>query len=94
MLGLPTGEPIGSVELEFKELPYFIVSRAKVRWDPSMGDVSEIAIARINDRGLVVNPEIGGDPSEPTRFTFVPWTNIVSLSITRAHQGGKGTEQA
>jgi len=96
LLGLGAGDAIASIEIEFKELPYFIVSRAKVRWDPAMGDINVINLVRITDQGLVVDPRVAGDDadSEPGQLTFIPWPNVVSLSITRAHEGGKGSEQA
>ncbi|MBI1290116.1 hypothetical protein GC173_02565 [bacterium] len=97
LMGLPEATRIAGVELEFKELPYFIVSRAKVRWDPAMGDINVIQIDRINDQGLVVDTRVLADDEtdgEPGQLTFIPWPNVVSLSITRAPEGGKGSEQA
>ena len=97
LLGLNAGDAIAGIEIEFKELPYFIVSRAKVRWDPAMGDINVINLVRITEQGLVVDPRVSSDgdaDSEPGQLTFIPWPNVVSLSITRAHEGGKGSEQA
>jgi hypothetical protein len=95
--GLSGSEPISGIEIEFKELPYFIVSRAKVRWDPAMGDINVIQLVRISDQGLVVDPRViveGESSDEPGQLTFIPWPNVVSLSITRAPEGGKGSAQA
>jgi hypothetical protein len=97
LLGIAAGDPISGVELEFKELPYFIVSRARTRWDPAMGDINVIQIVRITDQGIVVDPRVMAEDevaAEPGQLTFVPWPNVVSLSITRAPEGGKGSEQA
>lgn len=95
MLGDDSTQPFASVELEFKELPYFIVSRSKVKWDPSLGDVNLVTLLRATEVGLVVDPEFGESQSgNGMRQTLIPWTNVISLSITRADEGAKGTQKA
>jgi hypothetical protein len=90
VFGVPEGSVFGA-ELEFRELPYCIVSRAKIRWDATMGDVNELVLVRLADQGVVVDPELGSNATNPeaARLVLIPWQNIASLSITR-----KGSEQA
>ena len=73
-------------EAEFKELPYFLVTRSRTAWDAGeKGDINTILLVAVNERGLVVDPERGAN--EPARLTLIPWPNVVSFSITRPAGG-------
>lgn len=90
-----SASPGSAVDVEFKEVPYFLVARSRAAWMPEQqGDINAISIVGVTDRGLVVDPmnalaaesELTG-----TMRTLIPWSNIVSLTITRADSGAKGT---
>ena len=85
-LGLDVAPPVAEWELEFREVPYFIVSRSRERWEIDQGDINTACIVGVNERGLVLDPESG----KPERYTsgkqketLIPWTNIISLTVTR-----------
>ena len=89
LLGLmgvqPTlGAPADEVNLEFRELPYFIVSRARLRREgaPSgAGDVAGMQILGANTLGLLVDPRLEDSPADGPQRVFVPWTNVISVSF-------------
>ncbi len=91
ILAVEDADPIDKVEVEFREVPYFLVSRSLEKWKPEEGDINEITILQFSDRGMVVDAE-GRTKADGSsmRQTLVPWQNIISLSITRAGDGAEG----
>ena len=84
--GLTAGEPLAGAEVEFKELPYFLVSRSRMTWDfEKQGDINAVRLDRITDRGLLINPE---PESACPRVTLIPWTNVISLTVARQRAEG------
>lgn len=84
-IGFPSAAPFGDVEVEFKEVPYFIVSRSRQKpWDASRGDISRMDVVGVSTDGLVVDPDV---PPADTRRTLIPWSNIISLTISGASAG-------
>ena len=96
--GLPAAESLSGVEIEFKEIPYFVVSRSRTTWNQDQGDINAINVLNIDNRGLMVDPlSLPGNPAGrevSRRLAFIPWSNILSLTITRANDGAEGTAKA
>ena len=80
-----TDGPVESVEVEFRELPYFIVSRSREQWTEARGDINAIKVIGASDFGLLTDPDStpAGDTTSPRRTTLIPWTNIISLTLTQ-----------
>lgn len=92
LLQLAGDTAVGPLEIEFKEVPYFLVSRAASKWSPEQqGDLNEIEILGVGEKGLIVDPDSTGGK---TRRTLVPWSNIVSLSLTSAPSSAGGKNEA
>ncbi len=90
IFGLAESDAVDTGEIEFKEVPYFLVARSRSQWQPEeSGDINEIHIMRAGERGLVVDPD-AGQPGR--RQTLIPWSNVLSLSITRAGEGAGGSK--
>ncbi len=92
MLGFETAAPVVSAEIEFREVPYFLVARSREKWSAEQGDINEVQVIAANEFGLVINPDnrpTGGDLPQAPRHTLVPWQNILSLSLGR-DAGGQG----
>lgn len=82
--GLAPNEPVASAELEFREVPYFIVSRSREKWGEDRGDINAIRLVGANDRGLLADPDnASAAEGVPARVTLIPWTNVVSLTVLR-----------
>lgn len=79
---LPEGGGACEGEIEFRELPYFMVERSAMKWTEGQGDVNTVQIVDATDRGIVIDPLSESDRAA-TRHTLVPWTNVVSLTIER-----------
>ncbi len=88
LLGVDAAESLAGVEVEFKEIPYFIVARGRQAWDHTKGDINTVQVLGVNERGLVVDPDAITVATPPKRFSFVPWSNILSLTISSA-EGSK-----
>lgn len=85
------GEDAIGAEIEFKELPYFMVTRSRTNWNfETQGDINAILMLDITDRGIMVDPEREG---EPARKTLIPWSNIISLSIVRGADDSSPTKE-
>jgi hypothetical protein len=85
-LGFYALDDLEGLELEFREVPYFIVSRSKASWQPEQGDINVIRILSATDRGLIVDPDsrpLPGDPGQAHRHTLIPWTNVLSMTVGR-----------
>lgn len=86
ILGVGDASMLQTVEVEFKELPYFLVSRSRAQWNPeSQGDINEVELIAVSEKGLLVAPDGSGD--ENGRRTLIPWQNVISLSTTRTNKG-------
>lgn len=72
-------------EIEFRELPYCIVSRSREQWTEARGDITALRVVGITERGLVLDPD--GEETTPSRRTLIPWTNIISLTVASAAGG-------
>lgn len=84
ILGVGNSANLETIEVEFKELPYFLVSRSRVKWDTeTQGDINEIELLSVTNNGLLVAPD---GPATDAR-TLVPWQNVISLSTTRTTKG-------
>ncbi len=73
-------------ELEFREVPYFMVSRSAANWSDAQGDINTIRVLSATALGLVIDPlseTNGGEGTEAVRQTLVPWTNVVSLTLDK-----------
>ena len=84
-VGLEASSAEARVEIEFREVPYFIVSRSKDRWDPAKGDINAVSILAATEDGLIADPDSHPrkvDGSDETRRTLIPWANIISLTVT------------
>jgi len=80
------------VEVEFRELPYFLVSRSQSQWQAGpAADVNVINILDVTERGLLVDAEAQSIDVEPVRRTLIPWQNIISLSLGSAPVGAGGS---
>lgn len=78
LLPVPSGMQLSGAEVEFKELPYFLVTRSRTTWDAEkMGDINVISLEAVSERGLVVDPQVAGATQ---RLTLIPWANVISLS--------------
>lgn len=76
--GLAADAPIAGVEVEFREVPYFLVSRSRQAWSPTSAEnINELQLAGLGERGLLVDPD-----GEGKRLTLVPWQNVISLTIS------------
>jgi hypothetical protein len=95
LMGVPTmGTPADEVNLEFRELPYFIVSRARLRREGQpmgAGDVAGMQILGANSLGLLVDPRLEDTPAEGPQRVFVPWTNVISVSFRTPSESLKGS---
>ncbi|MCC5877183.1 MAG: hypothetical protein JJU11_13260 [Candidatus Sumerlaeia bacterium] len=86
ILGVGDSSMLQTVEVEFKELPYFLVSRSRAKWDPeSQGDINDVELVSVTEKGLLVAPDGAGDAEG--RRTLIPWQNVISLSTTRTNKG-------
>jgi len=98
LLCLEGQEGLTIVEVEFRELPYFMVARSRVKWDAaSQGDINVVSLLHVTAEGIVVDPlsqPLPGSDTQAVRHTLIPWQNVISLSITRADSGAKGTHSA
>lgn len=77
------GEPVAEgaeLQMEFREVPYFVVSRSHKTWDFERGDINALRVVGANDRGLVVDPQV--DPADGRRRSLIPWTNVLSLTVS------------
>lgn len=90
-MGLVGAEAFTGIEVEFRELPYFVVSRGRLKQNPETAQEITLPLLRLNERGLVFDSRLPGQEGEAV--AFVPWQNVISLSITRA-AGAKGSEPA
>lgn len=80
-LRLPDDSMFESVHLEFREVPYFIVSRSRENWDAERGDINTVHLVDVTKRGLIADPDGSG---QGRRLTLIPWTNVISLTAERA----------
>jgi len=73
-----------SGELEFREVPYFLVSRSMKNWSEEKGDINIVRVLNATEAGLVIDPTsetaVSGGTQAP-RHTLVPWTNIISITL-------------
>ncbi len=77
-------------EVEFREVPYFMVSRSREKWPEEKGDINTVRVLNATERGLVVDPlseTAGSDKTEALRQTLIPWTNIISLTLDKSSAG-------
>ncbi|MEQ8821279.1 MAG: hypothetical protein RLY93_13645 [Sumerlaeia bacterium] len=86
------GEGIARAEIEFREVPYFLVSRARTRdsWLESGKDINAMRVMDVSAAGLIIDPDsepLADDPNQARRHTFVPWTNVISLTVERPETG-------
>ncbi|MCB2155897.1 hypothetical protein KQI84_13525 [bacterium] len=83
-MGLPAADVV-EAEIEFRELPYCIVSRSREQWTEARGDITALQVVAIGDRGLVLDPgSTTSDGQDSARRTLIPWTNILSLTVAPA----------
>jgi hypothetical protein len=83
---VPRGEEILSAQLEFKEMPYFLVSRSRENWDFEMrGDINAVLLVGMTDRGLLVDPS--PKSGREKKVTLIPWANVISLTVTTGAGG-------
>ncbi len=86
LFGIPESETLGGVEAEFREVPYFLVSRSRQQWSPEKADINELLLIGADERGIYVDPDSAG-----RRMTLVPWPNVVSLTLATGEVSpGKG----
>lgn len=87
-LGVSKDQASPLAEVEFRELPYFFVSRSKEQWMEGQGDVNAVRISQATDLGLLFDP--GANSSQKERkVCFVPWLNIISLSFIDSDEAAK-----
>jgi hypothetical protein len=80
--GIDLSGAVSAVEVEFREVPYFIVARARDKWSPEQGDVNAFQIIGVTDTGLLADPKsLSKTDALSNKQTFIPWTNILSLSV-------------
>ncbi|MBX3729793.1 MAG: hypothetical protein KF858_11460 [Candidatus Sumerlaeia bacterium] len=85
VLGLAPEDPIAALDLEFREIPYFIVSRSRQGWNEKQGDINTVLLVGCNERGLLADPDnVATTAPVPTRTTLIPWSNVISLTAERA----------
>ncbi len=72
ILGLEAG--VGQAEVEFREIPYFVVSRSREKWNPERGDINAVDLEQVTDRGLIFT----GDGQ--AKRSLVPWQNVISIT--------------
>jgi len=77
-------------EIEFRELPYFLVSRSREKWMEGSEDVNAVKLVGANEHGVVFNP---GPSNEDSKRTFVPWQNIISFSFFAEAESSQDGEQ-
>ncbi len=75
----------GRIELEFREVPYFLVQRSQKKWIPGNqdDDVNVISVVCANERGLVAEDHENPSNEETTprvKRVLIPWANIISIS--------------
>lgn len=71
-------------EIEFRELPYLFVLRSREQWQEGDPDPHAVRVINANASGLVINP--GRTPQDSdNRRVFVPWANIISLTLIQSH---------
>ncbi len=92
MSGIKGSSSITEAEIEFREVPYFLVSRSRVNWTEEQGDVNEIQILWASESGLSVDPlneptKDKDDPTQALRHTLIPWSNVLSLTLIRNEFG-------
>lgn len=85
VLGLPKDVEVGAALLEFREVPYFIVSRSRDKWTEEQGDINTVRLMGMNDKGLLADPDNSGKAKlgEVGRLTLIPWPNVISLTVER-----------
>ena len=56
-------------------------------WNPeTKGDVNAMRVLDVTEQGLIVDPDsepLPQDPNAARRHTFIPWTNVISLTVER-----------
>lgn len=80
----------GGVEIEFREVPYCIVSRSRENWGGERGDINALRLLSAGSAGLVVDPDsrpVEGQNNQGHRHTLIPWTNVISLTVARGSGG-------
>ena len=81
-LGLPGDVSFDALEVEFREIPYFIVSRSRATWDQgAKGDINAFEVLSVGQHGMLVNSS--GEQSDQ-RFTLIPWANVISITVKRS----------
>ena len=79
-LGVSDEQSSELAEVEFRELPYFFVSRSKEQWMEGQGDPNSVRIVSATEQGLLFDPGANSQQKE-RKVCFVPWLNIISLSF-------------
>jgi len=64
-----------NVEVEFREVPYFVVSRSREKWNPERGDINALDLEIVGENGLVFDADGSG------RRSLVPWQNVISITL-------------
>lgn len=72
------------LEIEFREVPYFIVSRSRKQWAEDQGDINAVCVVDANEKGILIDPDTGAERAGNSKRVFVPWTNVLSLSVSSA----------
>lgn len=84
MAGLDAAAKVGMIEVEFRELPYFLVTRSRELWSDDQGDINAVRAIAATEFGLVVDAASGdarSDDKEPRQRTVIPWANIISITV-------------
>ena len=87
MAGMTGVRETGAVEIEFREVPYFLVSRSREQWTEGRGDINAVRVLAVTDLGLIIDPSsepVGEGGNQAKHHTIVPWSNVISLTIERA----------
>lgn len=84
LAGMGAVSVAGVAEIEFREVPYFLVSRSREQWTEGRGDINAVRVLSVTDLGVVVDP--ASDPrAQAARRTIIPWTNVISLTVGPAN---------
>ncbi len=84
---MDSGEGPCVAEIEFREVPYFLVSRSREKWMEGRGDINVVRVINATSLGLVIDPaseSVETQSAQASRHTMIPWANVISLTIDRA----------
>jgi hypothetical protein len=70
----------GEVDVEFREVPSFIITRSGAQRARGSATLTPIGILSVNSLGLLFEDDEQGS------LSFVPWQNVISITARKEDQ--------